>query len=51
MSAICTKTKNGVIPYNNYVLQMPNDWLQMGVKQTARVVLRPGTLSLGSPPC
>lgn len=29
MSAICTKTKNGVISYNNYVLQMPNEWLQM----------------------
>lgn len=30
MSAICTKIKNRVIPYSNYGLQMPNEWLQMG---------------------
>lgn len=46
MSVICTKTKNRLIHYNNCVLQMPNEWLLMGVKQAVKLVLKPSTLRL-----
>ena len=46
MNVICMKTKNRLIHYNNCVLQMPNEWLLMGVKQAVKLVLRPSMLRL-----
>lgn len=46
-SVICKKTENRVNHYKHCVLKMSNEWLQMGVKEAMKLVLRSGMLRLG----